>query len=218
MTRTSYLLRWVELISCFVLIPLVILALNFQRIFVGLYAIGTLTLIFLIGLFFAPHFDRSTWFKWRTVVQELPGILLRATIGAGLLILLVWLWIPERLFAFPRQNFRIWVFVTLLYPIFSAWPQEIMYRSYFFHRYRPLFAQRSLFLASNVFLFAAVHVVFANWVAPMLTLVGGLLFTINYERTKSLPSVWLEHTIFGNLIFTIGLGPFFYVGAAFPAS
>lgn len=39
-------------------------------------------------------------------------------------------------FAFARERSILWVAVLLLYPILSALPQELIFRVFFFHRYR----------------------------------------------------------------------------------
>ncbi|HXB22539.1 MAG TPA: hypothetical protein VNV88_14225 [Candidatus Solibacter sp.] len=43
--------------------------------------------------------------------------------------------------------------------------------------------------------------------------IGGLLFALTYQQSGSLLLACIEHAIFGNFIFTIGLGQFFYHGA-----
>jgi hypothetical protein len=47
-----------------------------------------------------------------------------------------------------------------------------------------------------------------------MTTAGGLLFARDYARHRSLSLTCLEHSLYGCLIFTIGLGRFFYTGAA----
>jgi hypothetical protein len=41
---------------------------------------------------------------------------------------------------------------------------------------------------------------------------GGLLFAHTYHTSKSLALVWLEHTLYGWTLFTLGLGWYFYHG------
>jgi uncharacterized protein len=38
---------------------------------------------------------------------------------------------------------------------------------------------------------------------------SGLLFALRYAVTRSLRAVYLEHTLWGGLVFTVGLGRFF---------
>ena len=47
-----------------------------------------------------------------------------------------------------------------------------------------------------------------------LLAVGGLMFANTYRRTNSLFLVSLEHALYGNTLFFIGLGWFFWGGAS----
>ena len=48
--------------------------------------------------------------------------------------------------------------------------------------------------------------------AVALTLVGGWKFAATYRHTRSLWAVSIEHAIYGGILFTVGLGQFFYTG------
>jgi membrane protease YdiL (CAAX protease family) len=58
--------------------------------------------------------------------------------------------------------------------------------------------------------FAFVHIIYDNWWAVGLSFIAGLLFGTTYERTQSLFWVTVEHTIYGSLVFTLGMGNYFY--------
>jgi CAAX protease family protein len=47
-----------------------------------------------------------------------------------------------------------------------------------------------------------------------MSFIGGLIFAYRFARTRSFFAVWLEHALYGDLIFTIGLGRFFFTGVA----
>jgi hypothetical protein len=40
----------------------------------------------------------------------------------------------------------------------------------------------------------------------------GLLFALRYALTRSFWAVYLEHALWGALVFTVGLGRFFFTG------
>ena len=61
--------------------------------------------------------------------------------------------------------------------------------------------------------FGFVHINFRNWLAAGLCAIGGLLFPLTYETSGSLPHAGLDRAIFGNFLFTIGLGNFCYHGS-----
>jgi membrane protease YdiL (CAAX protease family) len=101
----------------------------------------------------------------------------------------------------------------LLYPLVSVYPQELIYRVFFFHRYAPLFGSGLLMIAASALAFGFVHIIFGNWLAVVLCIIGGFLFSLTYQHSGSLLFTCLDHAIFGNFIFTIGLGQFFYHGS-----
>ena len=100
----------------------------------------------------------------------------------------------------------------LAYPIFSVLPQGIIYRVYFFERFKFLFSKpwQMIVVAGMFFCFA--HILFNNFVALIFTLIGGLLFAWRYQKTDSWLISSLEHALYGNLLFTIGIGRFLVAG------
>ena len=121
---------------------------------------------------------------------------------------------PERFLNLPRQRLQMMVGLCIFYPLLSALPQEILFRSYFFRRYAHVFTtERSMILASAL-AFGWMHVLLQNWVAVSFSFLGGLLFSDTYRRTKSLAAACAEHALYGCYIFMLGLGLFFYHGAA----
>jgi len=40
----------------------------------------------------------------------------------------------------------------------------------------------------------------------MLTFIGGVLFAYTYQKTKSTALVAIEHAVYGNWLFTVGMG------------
>ena len=65
----------------------------------------------------------------------------------------------------------------------------------------------------SALIFCFAHVFFINWVAPLLSLFGGLMFATTYSKTNSLLLVSIEHALYGNTLFFIGLGWFFWGGS-----
>jgi uncharacterized protein len=163
--------------------------------------------------------DRT--FSWREALRR--GISLRTLasiaaifcLAAPVLTLFAWYDNPRGFLRFPRYAQDTWIMVMVLYPVLSVTAQEIMFRLFFFHRYRALFgvdAQGAIVL--NAVLFAFAHIAFQNVTTLVISLIGSLLFAWRYEKTRSYWAVVLEHSIYGNLIFTLGLGRYFYTGVA----
>lgn len=160
-----------------------------------------------------PSFERRRLWRTGALRPHLGRIGLRFVLGASALSILVGVLTPDLLLRLPRENLRLWLAVMVLYPVFSVYPQEIIFRTFLFHRYRYLFTTtRQRVLASGV-AFALAHLFFANWIAPVLSLLGGVLFAQTYARSRSTLVASLEHGLWGDLIFTIGLGWYFYGGA-----
>jgi membrane protease YdiL (CAAX protease family) len=114
----------------------------------------------------------------------------------------------------PRQAPALWIAVMFIYPLLSVWPQEMVYRAFIYNRYAPLFGQKWGYVAVSALAFGYVHMIFLNGIAIAMTAFGGFLFARDYARHKSLLLVCLEHALYGCLVFTVGLGRFFYSGAA----
>lgn len=145
---------------------------------------------------------------------NLVPMLVRFLICAVLLGVITWQFQPKLLFNFVQQKPWLWALVMVLYPILSVLPQEIIYRRYVFARFpRAMgWSPMVMVLISGVG-FGFGHIVFGNWVAPVLCVFGGLIFAQTYHKTRSLAFVCLEHALYGNFIFTLGLGRYFYHGA-----
>lgn len=143
---------------------------------------------------------------------SIVAVVLRVLFGFGLLTLGVYWFLEDDLFLLPRSNPGLWTLILCCYPFVSAWPQEFLYRKFYFWRYQRLFPGESGLVWSSTLTFSFLHVMYDHWVALALTLAGGYLFSRLYLKTGSLFWPWLEHSLFGLWIFTVGLGSFFYEG------
>ena len=143
----------------------------------------------------------------------LPGILPLFAIAAALIGVAVWRFAPDLFLNLPRRNPVLWVAIMLLYPVLSVYPQSIIYRAFLFHRYGTMFGGATGALIASAVAFGFLHVVFRNSYAVALAAVAGLLFAARYLQTGSLFVSAFEHSLYGCLIFTVGLGRFFYHGA-----
>ena len=153
------------------------------------------------------------WGKSALTWANLEPILLRFAILASLLTLITATTSPELLFNFVRTNPTFWLLVMILYPLLSVVPQEIIFRSFLFTRYRTLFTKPGGMIAASAFAFGYAHILFHNWVAPIMCLIGGAMFALTYTRKRSLALVAFEHALYGDFLFTLGLGRYFFHGA-----
>jgi Na+/proline symporter len=211
MPPTRSFWRLAELLAMFALAPTV-LALVMQGWMV-FPAIWLLAAIALVLLWRDPTFDRRELVRLGSLREALPGMAVRIVAAAVALAGVLWLWRPEWVLGLPRERPRIWALIMVFYPVLSVYPQELAFRAFFRHRYRGLFRTRWAFVVVNAAAFGYAHVIMHNAVAVVLSFVGGLALAHAYEKHRSTPAAWLEHSLYGCAAFTIGWGRLFYGGA-----
>jgi len=195
--------RWAEFSVIFLLPPLLIAEGWLPRSAV----MPVLWVVFLYSAVMLRH-DGMALLERPGGFHRLRELLPRMTLITAAIGLFTWGCYPERFFLLVREQPLLWAAVLLLYPIFSVIPQEITFRRFFYHRYRMLFGRAALW--ANALLFAYIHIVFGNIVAVAFTFVGGALFALTYERSRSVLLVSVEHACYGLALYTFGLGNFFY--------
>jgi len=198
---------WMELNVMFIGLPIL-----YYFELIPVHKAIPLVLVFLYCLYIVfrdKSFDRRI-FK---IKREYPWreILIKGTILLVVTSIWVYIYRSDVFFHLPRNNFWIWIFVILSYPIWSAYTQEFIFRAFFFHRYRSLFCNVLVMLLVNAVCFSLAHIIFRNWMALLFTFIGSILFSFTYLRNKSLNAAFLEHSLYGNIFFTNGLGIYFYL-------
>ena len=146
-------------------------------------------------------------------LAQLGSILAVFAIGGGIVATYVAEYHPALFLEFPRQRPETYMRIMLLYPLMSVMVQELVYRTFFFHRYGVLFG-RAWWLAIllNGVLFGVGHMVIGTPLAVYGTMATGVLFAWRYAMTRSFWAVFIEHTLWGALVFTVGLGRYFFTG------
>ncbi|MEJ8572801.1 CPBP family intramembrane glutamic endopeptidase [Microbaculum marinum] len=199
-----------EFAAIFIVTPLVMaLGLPPQMIWSGLAGMFVVAVLLL---------SITKGFSWRSLMSRplVPGlllltafVLLTSLVAVGLV---TWLR-PHALFWLPRHDERLWLLIMVAYPFLSALPQEIVFRALFFARYGGLFPNAGTAIVVNGAVFSLAHLFYWNWPAVILTAAGGVIFAWAYQRRGSFFYAWLMHSIAGQIIFTTGLGMYFYHGA-----
>ncbi len=202
-------LRLIEFILLFFGVPLYI---YFDPEFIHPSAIvlPVLVVIF-IYLYRLPKFKFKELIQLKLNKKIMLKHLLIFAIISSLLILLVFVFDRENLFNLPMANPRIWILLCIFYPIFSAYGQEIIYRTFIFYRYRLIFKSKLTFVLVSSIAFSFVHIVYYSHISIILTLILGLYLTYTYLKTKSVLFTSILHGFYGNLVFTIGLGSYFWL-------
>lgn len=196
-----------ELVLLFILLPL----LFYYDVIPGPKSIPLL-LAFAYCLFILlrdKSFDRKQFGAKR--FRGFGFILLRFAATVVVLTAYMLIFESENFLIIPKQMPWLWVAIMVFYPVWSALPQELIFRVFFFHRYRDIIPNVNLMVLLNALLFAYMHIIFQNWVALVGGFIVGLLWAHTYLKTRSMLTVSAEHAIYGNFIYTIGLGHYFYV-------
>ena len=66
-------------------------------------------------------------------------------------------------------------------------------------------------MLANAALFSLAHLMYWSWVVAVLTFAGGWIFAQTYQR-RGFPAAWVLHAIAGNVLFTVGMGRYFWSG------
>jgi len=206
--------------------PRMLLILEFLGLFVALplayrfspVRIPALPVLWMVAAYAAwqllrdPHFDRAKLWNAGALTGHLWAILGAFAVAA----LLLWLGVrrlaPSLEWNFVREYPAFWAVAMVAYPVFSVYPQGMLYRAFFFERYAGIFQGKWAMILASAAAFAFLHIIFRNPLAPALTFAGGLLFAYRYAETGSLAVSCFEHALYGCWLFTIGLGQYFYHG------
>lgn len=200
--------RWVEFTLLFIGAPLVVaLFLPPDRLFeaLAMFSVAGLVLIWWTGEFRWSELVRG-WGRVRWWQLALFGLLVGAT---GYLIMTATR--PGYELNTSPARLRFLVLLWLLYPLLSALPQELIFRALFFHRYAALMGSAAAARLVNAAVFSLAHLMYWSAVVTILTFIGGWIFARLYQE-KGFPAAWLAHAIAGNMLFSVGMGAFFYSG------
>ncbi len=193
----------IELIILFIILPLLYLT----------DLMGVNKLIPLVGMFgyciaVLIIQKRMNHLQWK-LKAEWKLILIRFALICLVVVLFIKFFTHGNLISGLGEN-KKFILAVILYPFLSAFPQELIYREFFFYRYKDLFKNSTLLLIANILLFSFAHIYFQNWIVIISTLIGGTIFALTFIKTKSLLVVTIEHTLYGLMILSSGMAEYFY--------
>ena len=196
-------LKKLEFFFIFLIIPSTIFFLDSSIIiFLTLYLVSILSLVIL-------YFDKTFSFTSLKKKIDWTFVIIFSVIFFFLGFFYVLLVDKNLLFIFPKTNFKLWLIVIFIYPFLSVIPQELVYRVFFFQRYFPNINRFYFPMFLNLVVFAYGHLVFSNMHAIIITAIVSPIFTYAYLKKSFLTCVVL-HTLGGQIIFTLGLGKYFF--------
>ncbi|MCL5775725.1 CPBP family intramembrane metalloprotease [Limibaculum sp. FT325] len=201
---------WAEFLALFVGTPLLMVAFFGQYplfpVLIGLSGASVILLAFTPGFRFRELIEGPVLYEWRLILGF--SVLVALACAAVALIM-----VPERFLELPRHRPELWLAIMLAYPIASVLPQELIFRPLFFRRYGVLFPNVGTAVVANAAAFGLGHLFFLNWITISMTAIGGAVFAWAYMRHRSFLLACLLHAVAGQIVFTTGLGIFFYHGA-----
>lgn len=205
MIRVNYY-KFLEFFFIFISLPLFFL----YKILPSFLVLPTLWVLSIYVLYLLRNENIRDIFD-RIDTKEFLLVIKRFVIFGFLILLFTYFFYEDKLFNFLLQKPDVYITVMILYPLLSVIPQELIFRKFFLFRYEFIFTSKMLIII-NAAVFCFIHIIFANYIALFFSFIGGLLFIKTYLNTKSFTLVCIEHALYGDLIFTIGLGEFFYHG------
>jgi membrane protease YdiL (CAAX protease family) len=207
----TYTILWrvLELLLLFFGIPLLI---YFDKDFIhpSFIILPLLAFIFIV-LLRTTDFTWKELFRWQISARLLwrHGLIVLATFTV--LLGIVFVFQREQLFNLIRSHPWIFLALCIFYPVFSAFGQEIIYRTYLYKRFRILFRKEWHFTLISGITFSFMHIVYYDPVSMILTFIGGIYFAQVYVWTRSVLFSSVLHGCMGIVVFAVGLGQYFWL-------
>lgn len=203
-----------EFIALFAVLPLTVAyaAISFYVILFPMFVAFGYAVWWLF--FYKKMHWKDFWRSYSPAIEkkQLKLILLRFIVCSFIVAGLVLVFYPDKFLNFPRQYPLVFILFVIAYPVLSVVPQELLYRTFFFERYKIIFNNPKIMIVASTIAFSYLHIMYLNYEAVLLTLVGGYFFSRSYQVTRSLLLTCFEHSLYGILVFTLGLGGFFIRG------
>lgn len=216
LTGAGRIRRWIELALLYVALPLVITYLVRVQHFSILLILQPVLIAIVVFLLLDRRFSVKRELGHLPPLRLVVWILGSFAIVATALCEFMARFQPAEFLALPHRVPMFWLIIMIFYPLLSALPQEMIYRTLFFHRFGALFGNSRLLAAAvGGALFGFAHIMFGSIVSVVLSAALGFVIAWRYSRARSFWAAWIEHALYGDLVFTIGLGHYFFTGHSF---
>ena len=209
---THNIYKIIELILLSSIIPYIVLVL---KLFNLIIPVLLLVCVYCIIIYCIENKNFSSEFKkiFNININIFIRIIIRWIFASLILFIITFYFFNEKFFIIQNNKPEILWKIMILYPILSALPQEFIFCKFFFYRYKSIFKSDNNLVISSALFFSITHILFLNFIAPILSFIGGLLFANTYNKHRSLLLVSIEHGLYGNTLFFIGLGWYFWGGS-----
>ena len=182
---THNIYKIIELILLSSIIPYIVLVL---KLFNLIIPVLLLVCLYCIIIYCIENRNFSSEFKkiFNININILIRIIIRWMFASLILLIITFYFFNEKFFIIQNNKPEILWKIMILYPIFSALPQEFIFCKFFFYRYKSIFKSDNNLVISSALFFAITHILFLNFIAPILSFIGGLLFANTYNKHRSL--------------------------------
>ncbi len=195
--------KGIEFFIIFILLPLSFIIKYDGKIKLGIGVVGFLYIIYVLLKVENKKIKIGSNLNWKLFFKHTLVKLLVIIVVTTCFVVFT---NKEALFNVLLNKPKLWIFILFFYSVFSVYPQELIYRTFYFQRYQGLFNNKRLFIFINAMVFSLGHIFFRNPLVMVLTFFGGLLFAITYNKTQSTLLVTIEHAVYGCWLFTVGMG------------
>ena len=211
----SKYLKIIELTILGFLFPITIVVFKLSQFILIFLWLISLYAIITIFLLYKDKLSLKALFKTNIKKNKsyIVFILIRWLLLSIVLYIFTFYFFPNKLFLIQKNDINLLYKIFLFYPLLSAFPQEFIFCTFFFLRYKSLFKTEENLVYTSAIIFCFAHIFSINWVAPFLSIFGGFIFANTYKKTNSLIIVSIEHALYGNSLFALGLGWFFWGGS-----
>ncbi len=198
--------KYLEIFFLYVLAPLILLV----ELPLAIKAV-----YFVLGITYVAYItikeEKIEWkIEWRLKTRGLlVPLIIRFVFILITTLVFINIFEDEKLFNVITQKPLLWGGFSLVYILLSVIPQEFLYRTLFFSRYKQLFSNKWVFFAVNCILFSFAHIWLESIVVIVFTFVGGIFYFLTYNHTRSLLFVCIEHAAYGLWLYTVGFGELF---------
>ena len=195
--------KGLEFFVIFILIPTSFAISYWPWIKIGIGFFGFIYVIYVLLNIEKQEFKVSKNLDWKFFWKSTS---IKLGLIAIITSLFVWITDSPSLFSVMFNKPIKWLILLFVYSLFSVYPQELIFRTFFFNRYGRLFKNEGLLIFVNAVLFSLAHLFFGSVLVLVFTFLGGLLFAYTYKKTQSTLLVSIEHAIYGCWLFTVGMG------------
>lgn len=204
--QSSNKVKSIEILFLFIISPL-ILWFSIPILYKVIYLLLGVTYIVVVSIFIEKFSKIKIDINQKSKTYK--QIAIRFISIALLTVLVLYFQNKEQLFNVMLNKPDLWIKFSGVYILFSVIPQELIFRTFFVKRYEKLIKSKWVFILINSLLFSFAHIWFQSWTVLAFTFIGSLLFLNTYLKTKSTWLVFLEHSLYGVWLYTVGYGEIF---------